>query len=169
MNEVLVTVVGNLTGDPVLNENPDGSKRATFGLAHTPRRREPDGTWGNGDTTYYQVTCWRALGENAAHSLRKGDPVLVRGTLKNRSWNTEGRSGSTLELSADAVGPDLSRGTSMFRRTARQQPAGEAAAPGGEGAQSWTSDEQAGAADLPGQLRAPDTVESLTALDAPGF
>jgi single-strand DNA-binding protein len=84
----------------------------------------------DGETTYYTVTCWRQLAVNAFQSLRKGDTVVVRGVLRGRDWRNGDRSGTTLEVTADHLGHDLARGTTIFRRSgaarppvAQQQPA----------------------------------------------
>ncbi|RZS89834.1 single-strand DNA-binding protein [Motilibacter rhizosphaerae] len=121
MNDAYVTLVGNLTSDCRHGETEEGVPRTNFGLAHTPRRRLRDGSWADGDTTFYSVTCWRDLAVNAANSLRKGDPVVVRGTLRSREWTSGERSGTALELSADTVGHDLSRGSTHFRRAERKE------------------------------------------------
>lgn len=123
MNDAQVSLVGNLTSDPQHFQSEDGVVRATFRIAHNSRRRGADGGWVDGDTTYYTVTCWRALAQNVAQCLHKGDPVLVRGTLRGRDWTTAERSGTSLEVTAESVGHDLARGVSTFRRVSRSKPA----------------------------------------------
>ena len=74
------------------------------------------GADGQAPTTFYQVTCWRQLAENTAQSLRRGDPVIVRGMLRGREWSSGERSGTSLEINADSVGHDLNRGITQLRR-----------------------------------------------------
>jgi len=51
--------------------------------------------------------------------LHKGDPVVIVGRLALREWEQDGRAGSTLDLTADVIGHDLTRGTATFERTRR--------------------------------------------------
>jgi len=119
MNDAHITLVGNLVSDPQHSSAEDGVARTTFRFAHTPRRRREDG-WVDGDTTFYQVTCWRQLAVNTAQSLHRGDPVIVRGMLRGREWSSGERSGTSLEISADSVGHDLNRGITLLRRLQRE-------------------------------------------------
>ena len=117
MNETVVTLSGWLGGNVALRQ-ASGVPVATFRLASTPRRyqRRTD-TWEDGDTQWYTVNAWRGLAENCAESLRRGDPVTVHGRLTARTWTTKaGVEVTTFEIEASAVGHDLNRGTSEFRR-----------------------------------------------------
>src|SRR5260221_5339167 len=49
-------------------------------------------------------------------SLRKGDPVIVRGRLKTRAWNDNGMTRTAHEIEADAIGHDMAYGWSHFMR-----------------------------------------------------
>lgn len=49
-------------------------------------------------------------------SLSVGDPVIVQGRLKVRTEVREGQSWTSADIDAVAIGHDLSRGTSAFRR-----------------------------------------------------
>ena len=81
------------------------------------------------------MTCWRELAGNAAASLRRGDPVIVSGKLSTRTYEKDGQTRSVCELEALAVGPDLARGTAVFRRTPRPPgPRGRVGADAGRGA-----------------------------------
>lgn len=40
----------------------------------------------NSDTLFINVTCWEKLGETVAERLRKGDKVVVHGSLRQESW-----------------------------------------------------------------------------------
>jgi single-strand DNA-binding protein len=73
----------------------------------TARVREGD-TWRDGDTSFFRVNAWRALGEHVADALAKGDRAIVVGRLKSRSWETpEGEQRSVVEVDADEVAPSL--------------------------------------------------------------
>jgi single-strand DNA-binding protein len=75
----------------------------------------------DGDPNYLTVTCWGALAENVESSIKKGDPVVVSGKLKIRQWQDGEKSGTAVEVEAAAVGADLARGTSTFKRVNKTQ------------------------------------------------
>jgi single-strand DNA-binding protein len=95
-----------------------GGKVSAFRLACTPRIRTKDG-WGDGNTTWIDVACFRTLAQHVAESVRKGDPVLVVGKLRTNVWEKDGQTHERLVLEADMVGHDLTRGTAVFRRRPR--------------------------------------------------
>ena len=103
---------------------------AKFRLASTPRVRTK-GEWGDGNTTWIEVSCFRALAEHVASSVRKGDPVVVIGRLRTNAWEKDGQSHERLVLEAETIGHDLNRGTAAFRRKVRAlaPEAGEVEAP----------------------------------------
>jgi single-strand DNA-binding protein len=133
MNETFVTVVGNLVDDPKLRTIEAGQDVAGFRVASTSRRFDRDSQrWIDSAQLFLAVSCWRALAGNAAASLRKGDPVVVTGKLTTRTYEKDGQTRSVCELEALAIGPDLARGTAVFRRSPRpaEETGGEATATG---------------------------------------
>ena len=133
MNETSVTVVGNLVEDPRLRTTDTGVDVASFRVASTSRRFDKDaGRWIDSASLFLSVTCWRTLAGNAVASLRKGDPVVVTGRLSTRTYEKDGQVRSTCELEAVAVGPDLARGTAVFRRSPRTATPGTSIDPGPE-------------------------------------
>jgi single-strand DNA-binding protein len=53
---------------------------------------------------FFNVSCWRELGERVANYKKKGDPILVEGRLQYRTWQTpDGTKRSTVEVVADNV------------------------------------------------------------------
>ncbi|WP_432012931.1 single-stranded DNA-binding protein [Streptomyces cucumeris] len=143
MNESWVTVVGNAATRPDFRETATGVAMARFRLAVTvrrwDRRRE---LWADAHTSFYTVWTWRSLAANVAGSVSLGEPLLVHGTLRLREREREReragergrepeRTGDqpgggdrwiTAEIDAVAVGHDLSRGTSAFRRISQAKP-----------------------------------------------
>ena len=128
MSDSMITIRGWLGADVTLREAGEVPV-ASFRLACTPRRfNRRTETWSEGLTQWYTVTAWRALAENCAASLRRGDPVVVHGRLDTRTYvNANDVEVLSFEIDAVHVGHDLSRGTSAFTRTQR-----EAAAPATE-------------------------------------
>src|SRR3954453_18864712 len=103
-----VTIVGNLTDDPELRYTPNGAAVAKFRVAVSPRFKDENGQWKDGDPSSSSVSAWRAPAENAAESLTRGTRVVVTGRLKQRPWQSEeGEMHSAIEIEADAVGPSL--------------------------------------------------------------
>ncbi len=114
--EAFVHMTGYVGGDV---EVRNGSVTvASFRLACTPRVRK-GGDWGDGNTTWLTVTCFRSLADHAAASINKGDPVIVIGKLRTNVWTKDGEPYERLTLDAITLGHDLSRGTASFRRTER--------------------------------------------------
>lgn len=120
MNETIVTLVGNLVDDPKLRTTDGGAEVVGFRVASTARRFDRgEQRWVDGSSLFLSVSCWRALGTNAAASLRRGDPVVLTGRLSTRTYEKDGQTRSVAELEALALGPDLARGTAVFRRAPR--------------------------------------------------
>jgi single-strand DNA-binding protein len=83
----------------------------------TPRRMDTGtGEWKDGPTSFFTVNCWRKLALNVSASLHKGDPVIIRGQLRMRTWNDNGKTRSTVEIEAESVGHDVAYGFSHFMR-----------------------------------------------------
>ena len=119
MNETLVTVAGNVAGEPRMRVTAGGVRVASFRLASTERRYNKElGSWRDGDTVYYTVTCWRTLAENAFESVSKGQPVLVHGRLHVSSYEKDGETRTSVDIEARSLGHDLSWGVSKFTKAA---------------------------------------------------
>jgi single-strand DNA-binding protein len=110
------TIVGNLVDDPELRFTQNGTAVANFRVAVTQRIQQ-DGTWRDGETSFFKVNAWRDQGEHLADSLAKGDRVMVTGRLRQRSWETpEGEKRSVTEIEADEVGASLKWATAKVER-----------------------------------------------------
>lgn len=120
MNETTITLVGNTVSDVQLRSTRDGAAWATFRMASSPRRYDREtARWVDGDPLFVTVVCWRAFAENVAASLTQGDPVIVTGRLRWSEWEHNGQKYTALEVEAQSVGHDLSRGTGQFTRVRR--------------------------------------------------
>ena len=119
MLEPFITVVGNVGAPPRTRVLASGAVVTDFRIASTPRRVDRSGAWSDGETIWFGVSCWRLLAENVASSLRTGDRVVVTGHLRAHTWKTEqGEERSGLEIDAQTVAFDLSRGKATFERSA---------------------------------------------------
>ena len=131
--DTVITVVGNLTGDPELRFTPSGAAVANFTVASTPRTFDKNSNeWKDGEALFLRCSVWRQAAENVAESLQKGTAVIVQGRLKQRSYETkEGEKRTVYELDVDEVGPSLQAGPP--RRSPRPPAVVAEAAYGGGG------------------------------------
>jgi single-strand DNA-binding protein len=136
--ETVITVVGNLTGDPELRFTPSGAAVANFTIASTPRNFDRQtNEWKDGDTLFLNCSIWRQAAENVAESLQKGMRVVAQGRLKARSYETrEGEKRTVMELDVDEVGPSLKYATAKVTRVTR---GGGGGGFGGGGDDPWAS------------------------------
>ena len=108
MNE-RITVSGIIGTDPhksvTSKLEPITSFRLAASQSHFDRAKN---AWVDEDTSWFSVRTFRLLASNAAQSLHKGEHVVVTGRVKVRNWNNADRSGTNVEIDADAVGHDLS-------------------------------------------------------------
>lgn len=137
-NEPIITIVGNVGSEPELRFTPSGAAVCNFSVAVTPRRKnQQTQEWEDGEPTWYRVNAWRSLAENLAESIMKGSRVIVVGRLENRKYESrEGGTGYSLEITADACGPDCQWATAKVQRPDRQQ-GGQQGGRGGGGADQW--------------------------------
>ena len=119
MQEALITVSGNVGAVPRTRVVAGGSVVTDFRIAYTPRKVDKtSGEWVDGQTIWFGVSCWRALAENVAASLKTGDRVTVTGRLRAHTWkNEQGEERSGLEIDAQSVGFDLSRGKAVQEKS----------------------------------------------------
>ena len=155
MNETHVTVVGNLVADPVLRVTPGEREVAGFRLASTVRRYDAElGRSVDVRTSFYSVSCWGYLARNVAESLRKGERVVVTGRLDVREYSGDDKVLRTsVDVVADAVGHDLTYGTSRFTKVRRGVAGGGGGGRGGRAGRSRQRARRGGAAVRTGRVR----------------
>jgi single-strand DNA-binding protein len=119
--DTVITVIGNITGDPELRFTPSGAAVANFTVASTPRQFDRQSNeWKDGETLFMRCSVWRDAAENVAESLQRGTRVIVSGRLKSRSYETkEGEKRTVIEMEVDEVGPSLRYATAKVNRTQR--------------------------------------------------
>jgi single-strand DNA-binding protein len=124
MNDTYLTISGNVVDEPKLRRTAtNGVTVVTFRVASTSRRRDTEtGQWGDRDTLFVNVTCWRSLATNVADSLFKGQPVVVHGRFYSRQYTKDEMTRVSYEIDALSVGHDLSRGTSTFKKAVYEVP-----------------------------------------------
>jgi single-strand DNA-binding protein len=134
--ETVITVIGNLTGDPELRFTPSGAAVANFTVASTPRTFDRQSNeFKDGDTLFMRCSIWREAAENVAESLTKGTRVIASGRLVQRSYETrEGEKRTVMELEVDEIGPSLRYATAKVQKMSRSSGGG-----GGFGASGGNS------------------------------
>jgi single-strand DNA-binding protein len=113
-----ISVTGLVATTPRHLVTKDGLPITSYRLASSSRRFDrSQNKWVDGETNWYTVSAFRQLAINSAGSINKGDRVLVVGKLRVRDWDNGERAGTSVEIEAEAVGHDLSWGSSSFTRT----------------------------------------------------
>jgi single-strand DNA-binding protein len=158
INGALVTLAGYVATEPYYRVTNDKTPIVSMRVAWTSRFIDREtGEWRDGKTSFANVKCWRKLANNVAPSLRKGQAIVLTGRLQVRDFDDkEGRRRIAVDIDADAIGHDLSRGVAHFQRTLR--PAGGAAAGGtpdglatGETIRAGLTDEDVTGEDVTGE------------------
>lgn len=113
-----ISVQGLVATTPRHLITQDGLPITSFRLASAHRRFDrTTNKWVDGETNWYTITTFRQLAINVAGSVSKGERIVVSGKLRVRDWDNGERAGTSVEIEADAVGHDLTWGTSTFTRT----------------------------------------------------
>lgn len=137
----IVTVVGTIATEPRALTTQSGIALCSFRVASGERRFDREKkSWVDGETNWFTVTAFRGLALNAHDSFHKGDRVVVSGRLRVRSWERDDRSGTSVEIEAEALGHDLRWGVSQFSKKQRGEP--EASSTEQQGRWSTASGEQ---------------------------
>jgi single-strand DNA-binding protein len=121
LNEAQVSIVGYVASEPsYVKVGRNGIPKLTMRVAWTTRHRDTvSGQWIDGNTSFVSVICWRRLADNLSTSLRKGDPVVLRGRLDVRSFlGRDGQRHTSVDVEANTLGHDLNRGVARFQRIA---------------------------------------------------
>ncbi len=95
-----ITVIGNLGRDPELRYTPQGDAVCDFSVAVNDRKKDKSGEFQD-VTTWFRVTLWRKMAENASKYLTKGRPVYIEGRLQVDEWqDKDGNNRFTLNINA---------------------------------------------------------------------
>lgn len=117
MNTAQLCVVGTVATDPKQTVLSSGVHICKFRLANSERRFDRErGAWVDGETNWFTVQAFRSLAENALQSFHKGDRVVVRGRLRVKQWERDGKNGVDVEIEADSLGHDLRWGSTSFSK-----------------------------------------------------
>lgn len=103
-----LAIEGFVGSDPRVSKTNTGTTVCSFRTAVNHRRLDStSGQWVNNGTSWYTVTTYGTLADNVAAQVTKGSAVVVVGDLKIREYESNGRQGTSVEITASAVGPNL--------------------------------------------------------------
>lgn len=83
----IVVLKGNLTRDPQIKD-VGNSKVANFAIAVNRFYKKADGTKEK-ETTFINCEAWDSGASRIADWLKKGDSVLIEGSIKTNEWTSE--------------------------------------------------------------------------------
>lgn len=86
MNLNKVSIIGNLTQDPIVRALPSGTSVTSFTVATNYSWRDSDSKERQKTTEFHPVVAWGRLGEIVSKYLKKGDRVYLEGRLNTRNW-----------------------------------------------------------------------------------
>lgn len=82
-----ITIVGNATYDPELRQTREGKPVVNITVAVNPRAYDQaTKEWKDGEPVFYKGSAFGQLAEHIAGSVKKGQRVLVHGTMKSNKW-----------------------------------------------------------------------------------
>lgn len=104
-----ISITGLVATTPRHLVTSEGLAVTSFRLASSIRRFDrAKNAWVDSGTNWYTVTCYRQLAINVVGSIQKSERVIVTGRLRIRDWESGERSGTNIEIDAEALGHDLS-------------------------------------------------------------
>lgn len=104
MNLNKVSLIGQLTRDPVLKTIKSGANVVTFGLATNHRWTDFKTKEKKESVEFHNIVCWRKLAEIVNRYVKKGEKIYVEGRLTNRSWQAkDGQKKYRTEIIADNI------------------------------------------------------------------
>lgn len=126
-----LTLSGNLGADAALKYTSSGTPVLEFSVAHQRRRKTDSGWEDDGPATWYRCNLWGPLAETFANAnvLTKGTSVTVTGALTARTWEKDGRTGTSLEVRVDTIGVREKRATTRPAAPAQDPWAGQSQEP----------------------------------------
>lgn len=99
----MVVLIGNVTADADVKQTQNGIKVATFSLATNRVWKDSNGEKQE-RATFHNIVAWTGLAEICEKFVLKGNPIMVKGYIDNRSWEKEdGTKGYRTEIVADDI------------------------------------------------------------------
>ena len=93
-----VILVGNMTADPELKQSTSGASVCSFNIAVNRKMAK------NNECDFITIVAWRQQAEFVTRYFKKGNPILVCGSLQTRTWtDNQGNKRYATEVVADEV------------------------------------------------------------------
>lgn len=120
IQQATVTITGFVANDPILTETPNFSV-LNFRIGSSRSRLDMStGEWKDLGSCWIPVKAFRALAVNTHKSIRRGDKLIVLGTLTTEQWKTEqGETRSRMVLEASNIGHDFNYATTTLTKVPR--------------------------------------------------
>jgi len=97
-----VILAGNLTRDPEIRYTKSGKAVADLNLAINRRYKTASGDYKE-DPCFVNIVVWERQAELTGEYLRKGSSILVEGSLRLDTWESNGEKRSRLRVTADRI------------------------------------------------------------------
>jgi single-strand DNA-binding protein len=124
-NEANVSLIGFVATQPRKIRTKTGTPTVSMRVGWTPRAVDKStGEWSDLPSSFATVWCYRKVAEHASVCIRRGEPIVLRGTLRVREYTDQnGQRRSSVEITAESIGHDISRGISTYSKlAARAEP-----------------------------------------------
>jgi single-strand DNA-binding protein len=109
-----ITLQGNVCLEPNLQFTTNGTAMTRLRVACGERKKDDQGNWVDGETTFLDCTIWGYAAESAVEAITKGTPVIVIGKLKQRTYeNKEGNKVTAYDVSVDSIAVDVKRSAKL--------------------------------------------------------
>lgn len=94
----VVNLTGHLTRAVELKMTPAGIPVANLGIAVNERWIDSATGEVKENAVFVECEAWNKTAESLFEYFRKGDPILIQGSLKFESWESEGQRRSRLKV-----------------------------------------------------------------------
>lgn len=96
-----ITIIGRLGKDP----ETIGQSGARFTVATNDRvKNDKTGQWEDKNTSWWTIKAWKTLAQQAMSSLKKGQEVVIVGTIYQENWkDASGNARTSYEINAESI------------------------------------------------------------------
>jgi len=91
-----VTFTGNLAADPVYSMTSSGKAKCTARIGVDSPEKDREGNFQK-HTTWYSLTAWEKTAD-ILKAMRRGNKIYVEGSLKERKYEKDGVTKSSLDI-----------------------------------------------------------------------
>jgi len=97
-----ITLVGRLGTEP----ERIGTTGIRFRVVTSDRVKNEQGEWVDKDTSWWTVKMWNKAAEQAMSTVKKGQEVIIRGTIYQDTWvdKNDGTNKSSYDVRGESIG-----------------------------------------------------------------